>query len=595
MPAFTPPAAGTLTTGLQAEKSAAVDPVSNAEIGAQQDEKSDDSGSDKAVIGDSELQHGVAKIEALASVWSKRDLYIAYIGIFLIFFMNSLQQQVTGNLTAYVTSAFAMHSLVSTIAIVSNIVGGVFKLPIAKLCDIWGRPEVFVIMLILTIIGLAMMASCKTVSVYAGAQVFYWVGFNGMSYVLNVFMADTSSIKNRALVFAFSTTPYIGTTFAGPALAQDFYQHSTWRWGHGVWTIIVPFFCLPFLTVVFRNQSKAKEAGLIKREKSNRTLAENISYYFWEFDVVGLALLSAGFVLVLLPMALANYQRNTWRSGTIIAMFVVGGLCLICFAIYEKFYSRKCFIPFELILDRTILGACALSATIFISFYCWDAYYSSYVQVVHNQSIENAGYIYNIYSIGSCFFAVIVGVIIKYTRRFKYITLCFGVPLYVLATGLMIHFRMSHVSIGYVVMCQIFIAFAGGVLVIAEQLAVMSTTKHQNVAAVLAVLGLCSSIGGGIGSAISGAIWTSTLPEELRKRLPDNIKSQYYEIYSSLPVQLSYAWGSREREAIISAYAATQRLMVIAATVVMAFSFIWVGVWRNIKLEQVKNTKGLVF
>lgn len=71
----------------------------------------------------------------------------------MIFFLNSLQQQVTGNLTAYVTSAFFMHSLVSTIAIVSNIVGGALKLPIAKLLDMWGRAEGFTLMLLFTIIG----------------------------------------------------------------------------------------------------------------------------------------------------------------------------------------------------------------------------------------------------------------------------------------------------------------------------------------------------------------------------------------------------------------------------------------------------------
>ena len=64
------------------------------------------------------------------------------------------------------------------------------------------------------------MAACDGVKMYAGAQVFYWVGYSGMSYTLQVFMADTSSLKNRAYVFAFSTAPYIGTTFAGPAIAQ---------------------------------------------------------------------------------------------------------------------------------------------------------------------------------------------------------------------------------------------------------------------------------------------------------------------------------------------------------------------------------------
>lgn len=442
--------------------------------------------------------------------------------------------------------------------------------------------------------GLAMMAGCTDVSTYAGAQVFYWVGFNGMGYILNVFMADTSTIKDRALVFAFSTTPYIGTTFAGPALAQRFYQESTWQWGHGVWCIILPALCLPFLSIAFRNQRKAKQAGLIQKNPNhiNKTLGGSAKYYFWEFDFIGILLLCAGFVLILLPMSLANSQFNTWRSAAVISMFVGGGFCLIAFAAYEKFFSRKSFIPFELLKDRTILGACGLSCTIFISFYCWDAYYSSYVQVVHNQSIRNAGYIYNIYSIGSCFFAVLAGVFIRYTKQFKYLTLFFAVPLYVMATGLMIHYRKAHTAIGYVVMCQILIAFAGGTLVICEQLAVMAASPHKNVAAVLAFIGLFSSIGGGIGAAVSGAIWTSTLPNELQKRLPNALKDQYLAIYASLPTQLSYVWGSPERIAIVEAYAATQRIMVIAATVVMAFSFVWVSVWRNIKLGEVSNSKG---
>ena len=47
-------------------------------------------------------------------------------------------------------------------------------------------------------------------------QVFYWVGENGIAYVLDVFIADTSSLKWRGLMFAFSNSPYIATTFAGP-------------------------------------------------------------------------------------------------------------------------------------------------------------------------------------------------------------------------------------------------------------------------------------------------------------------------------------------------------------------------------------------
>lgn len=41
---------------------------------------------------------------------------------------------------------------------------------------------------------------------------------------------------------------------------------------------------------------------------------------------------------------------------------------------------------------------------------CWDAYYYSYLQVVHRQSITNAGYILNSFSLMSSFIAPLVGV-----------------------------------------------------------------------------------------------------------------------------------------------------------------------------------------
>lgn len=40
---------------------------------------------------------------------------------------------------------------------------------------------------------------------------------------------------------------------------------------------------------------------------------------------------------------------------------------------------------------------------------CWDYYFTSYLQVVHKLDISMAGYVGNIFNIGSCFWAVFVG------------------------------------------------------------------------------------------------------------------------------------------------------------------------------------------
>lgn len=82
----------------------------------------------------------------------------------------------TGQLTPYVTSSFQAHSLTAATSIMSSIIGGIFKLPLAKILDIWGRPQGFALMVCSLTLGLIMMAGCNTVETYAASQVFYWVG-----------------------------------------------------------------------------------------------------------------------------------------------------------------------------------------------------------------------------------------------------------------------------------------------------------------------------------------------------------------------------------------------------------------------------------
>lgn len=128
------------------------------------------------------------------------------------------------------------------------------------------------------------MATCQNVQTYAAAQVFYWTGMNGISYVMNIFIADTSKLTNRAIWFAFTSTPYICNTFAGPQLGQAFLDHSTWRWGYGAFTIITPMMCIPFWFIFFLMSRKAKQSGVIKRESSGRTVLQSFQHWCIEFD-----------------------------------------------------------------------------------------------------------------------------------------------------------------------------------------------------------------------------------------------------------------------------------------------------------------------
>jgi MFS family permease len=91
-------------------------------------------------------------------------------------FIDSVQQSMGFAFVPFVTSSFSKHSLTATTNVVSGIIGGLVKLPLAKVLDIWGRPTGFLAMLICMILGLIMMAACNNVATFCAAQVFYWVG-----------------------------------------------------------------------------------------------------------------------------------------------------------------------------------------------------------------------------------------------------------------------------------------------------------------------------------------------------------------------------------------------------------------------------------
>ena len=80
-----------------------------------------------------------------------------------------------------------LHSLTAATSIMANIIGGLSKIPLAKILDSWGRPQGMSLMLIIWVVGFIMMAGCNNVETYAAAQVFSSVGYDIHMEIFNVF------------------------------------------------------------------------------------------------------------------------------------------------------------------------------------------------------------------------------------------------------------------------------------------------------------------------------------------------------------------------------------------------------------------------
>jgi len=494
----------------------------------------------------------------------------------------------------YAYANFASAPQISQAFIVSTIVGGVLQLPIAKTLNLWGRAEGFLTFLVVFILGLIVIASCNGPNGFAAGYTLYWIGYTAMNFILSVFVADASGLRNRAFVYAFIGTPSICTAFTGPLAAQAFIAHSTWRWAYGCFAIITVIIFVPLALVFKFYQRKAEKLNLFIRVPSGRTTAQSFVHYFHEFDIIGAFLLMAAFILFLLPFSLNTYGFTGYSSATFITMVVIGILLFPVFAIWERFFAKTPFIKWELFRKRTVVGACVLSAVIFFNYYTWDQYFYYYIQVVYNLNTSKTGYMTQIYGVGSTIWAVLFGVVIRQTKHFKKLCLFFGVPLFVLGAALMIHFRGSQSNIGYLVMCQIFIAFGGGTLVIGDEMAVMAAADRDGVPLMIAIISLASSFGGAIGYAVAVAIYSNTFPQALLSALPDSAKADYEKIYlGGSATQLLYPPGSETRIAINYAWAYSQKYLCIAAAAIAVLAFPAVAIWKNYNVDR-KQVKGTV-
>ncbi|OJJ45981.1 hypothetical protein ASPZODRAFT_152233 [Penicilliopsis zonata CBS 506.65] len=535
---------------------------------------------------------GVQKAEAVALVWGKKAVYMTYAWIWVCYFMLSLHEYIGSNVLYYAYSSFDLAPQVTTAGILASIVGGVLKLPIGKVLSLWGRAEALMVFVGVYVLGMILLAACNGPNTYAAGYVFYWVGFDAIYLILEIFIADTAGLRNRAFAFAFSTTPYICTAFTGSLAAESFIKTSGWRWAYGAFCIIQPFVFAPLIIIFKYYEAKARRQGIFAHQPSGRTVPQSIIHYLHEFDIIGALLLMAAFILFLLPFSMASYGRTEYHDATFIAQVVVGFCLFFVFAAWEKWLARTHFIPYSLLFDRTVLGACLLAAFLYFSFYLWDSYFYYFVMVVYNLSVKDTGYVTATYTIGSCFWSPIFGIWIRTVKEFKYSCLFFAVPLMLLGSGLMIHFRGDGGGgeLGYVIMCQIFIAFAGGMLVIGEQMAGMCAADRDHIPIVLCIISLFTSIGGAIGYAVSAAIYANTFPHALRSALPASAKDDWDAIYlGGYTTQMTYAPGTEIRDAINYAWGYQQKYGAIASTCVLVLTIPAVLMWRHYRVDRLQN------
>ncbi|KAF5657199.1 major facilitator [Fusarium circinatum] len=509
--------------------------------------------------------------EAFRKLWTKRTLGFAIGCILVMFFFI--------NLTVYTgaTSHFKAHSLLATGAIVNGLVRIVSYPLLAKLANYFGRPQSFAGAAICMAIGNAMYAGCSNVDTFLAGGIFDVFGDTWWNIIQQIFVADITTLVNRGIIFTLpESLSAIPTLYGGTYLGEHMLLHSSWRWGYGMWAIILPVTAIPTIGIMIWMNRRAKRIGLITEKISFMHGAEpgvvgKIKHVATQLDLIGALLLIGGLAMTLLPMTIAG-RNNTdrWSRPSSIVLIIVGVLTFIAFLVWDGRFASNPIIPYRTIRERNVIVACASCIVIAMADSIYRPFLSSFLQAAGHYSPGAATRVDNAQRVAYNIGALVAGLSLKFAKNTKPFIML-GVVLIILACGLPIY--LTNISGTHIASEAAFITSKSllgvgrGFTQVPLQVSLQAVLENEQVGIATAVFLSSLGFGSNLGVTISGAIWNSVLP-----RKPNSYfgKEEGGKIFGSMVVARAYEVGTADRNAVDECYRETQQTLAIGSVCVSA-------------------------
>ncbi|CDO93413.1 unnamed protein product [Kluyveromyces dobzhanskii CBS 2104] len=508
---------------------------------------------------------------------------------------TDLNSQLRSNYTTYATNSYRTHSLLSTIGVVSSIISAGALTVYARLSDVFGRIRLYLSAMLFFIIGTIIQSQATNVQKYAAGTIFYSLGTAGIQVMMFIILSDFSSLKWR-LFFTFAPTwPSLFLPWITGSIVSRLNPVERWSWGIGMWAFIYPLSSVPFvayLLLVRYKASKTEEWKVLSLEKTyyqTNGIVQTLVQLFWKIDVIGLFLFVAFLGCILVPLTLAGGVSSKWNTGNILGPFILGFFLVPLFIFWETKYARLPIAPFKMLKDRGIWSAMIISMLAKTVYYLAAGYLLTILMVAVNQSSGEAAVIMNVWTVAGCGFSPFFAYFVSRVRRLKpFITI--GCGFWMASMALLYHYRSGEHSKSGIIAAMVLWGLGSTMITRTTVISSQSITSHENMATITAIMLAISRIGSGIGSAVSGAIWTQTLYEKLVETIGDpSIAKRVYQ--SPLSAIKLYAWGTPTRDDIVEAYRHVQRYEVIVAMILIVPLFIASLCLRDPKLtDEVAHT-----
>jgi EmrB/QacA subfamily drug resistance transporter len=430
----------------------------------------------------------------------RAQVRVIFGGLMLVLLLAALDQTIVatalptivselGGLThlAWVTSAFLLAQTVVT--------------PIyGKLGDLYGRKRILQSAIVLFLIGSALCGQAHSMTELIAFRAIQGLGAGGLIVLIQAVIGDVVPPRERGRYQGLFGAVFGIASIAGPLLGGVIVEQVSWRW---IFYVNLPI-------------------GAIALVVLSATLPATTRVSRPAIDYLGASLLAAALSAIVLVTSLGG-TTWAWGSGTTILVGGLGVVLLAAFVMAER-HARDPILPVALLGERVFTVGASLSLIVGFALFGAVTFLPLYFQTVDAASPTASGLRLVPMIVGLLTTSILSGQLITRYGRYKPFPII-GTAL--MTTGLAL---LSTLDVGTsTATSSVFLLILGlglGSTMQVLVLAVQNAVDYANLGAATSGVTLARGIGGSLGTAIFGTVFSSQLTSHLRGALTGPLAHQ---------------------------------------------------------------------